>query len=220
VRPADHREDFREILRLVRPGARVLDVGCGEGDLLALLESEKSVDGRGIEISAAGVSACLTRGLTVMQGDADRDLAEFPVKAFDYAILSQTLQAVREPRTVLANLLRLADRAIVSFPNFGHWRVRLALLATGRMPETAVLHDPWWSTPNIHLCTLRDFTALCADLDLRIESAAALTTGRPARAMNPLGALENWRAESALFLLSRNGAPRVEAGAEKADLFG
>ncbi|HTK34680.1 MAG TPA: methionine biosynthesis protein MetW [Caulobacteraceae bacterium] len=220
MRPADHREDFREILRLVRPGARVLDVGCGEGDLLALLESEKSVDGRGIEISAAGVSACLTRGLTVMQGDADRDLAEFPVKAFDYAILSQTLQAVREPRTVLANLLRLADRAIVSFPNFGHWRVRLALLATGRMPETAVLHDPWWSTPNIHLCTLRDFTALCADLDLRIESAAALTTGRPARAMNPLGALENWRAESALFLLSRNGAPRVEAGAEKADLFG
>jgi methionine biosynthesis protein MetW len=209
------------ILRLVRPGARVLDVGCGEGDLLDLLESEKGVDGRGIEISAAGVSACLARGLTVMQGDADSDLAAFPAKAFDYAILSQTLQAVREPRTVLANLLRLADRAIVSFPNFGHWRVRLALLAKGRMPETAVLHDPWWSTSNIHLCTLRDFTALCEDLELRIEAAAALTTRRPTRAMDPHGPLENWRAESALFLLSRRGGePRPEPDAEKADLFG
>jgi methionine biosynthesis protein MetW len=213
------REDFREILRLVRPGARVLDVGCGEGDLMALLERDKGVDARGIEISAAGVSACLARGLTVMQGDADRDLAEFPARAFDYAILSQTLQAVREPRTVLANLLRLADRAIVSFPNFGHWRVRMALLAQGRMPETAVLADPWWSTPNIHLCTLRDFTALCADLDLKIESAAALTTDRPARAMDPHGVLENWRAESALFLLSRSGGARMTAGEGKADLF-
>jgi methionine biosynthesis protein MetW len=155
-----------------------------------------------------------------MQGDADSDLAEFPAKAFDYAILSQTLQAVREPRTVLANLLRLADRAIVSFPNFGHWRVRLALLIDGRMPDTAVLKEPWWSTPNIHLCTLRDFTALCSDLDLKIEAAAALTTGRPARPMNPDGMLENWRAESALFLLSRrNSESRTEAETGKADLF-
>ena len=207
------REDFREILRLVRPGARVLDVGCGEGDLLELLVREKGVDGRGIEISAAGVSACLSRGLAVMQGDADRDLAEFPARAFDYAILSQTLQAVREPRTVLANLLRLADRAIVSFPNFGHWRVRTALAISGRMPNTRVLRDPWWSTPNIHLCTLRDFTDLCADLDLRIEAAAALSAGRPARSMNPVAALENWRAESALFMLSR-GRPPVAAPVE------
>ncbi|HTI67248.1 MAG TPA: methionine biosynthesis protein MetW [Caulobacteraceae bacterium] len=217
---ATGREDFREILRLVRPGARVLDVGCGEGALLELLEREKGVDGRGIEISAAGVSACLARGLTVMQGDADRDLAEFPAQAFDYAILSQTLQAVREPRTVLANLLRLAERAIVSFPNFGHWRVRMALLTRGRMPETAVLSEPWWSTPNIHLCTLRDFTALCDDLDLKIESASALSAGRPARQIDPAGALENWRAESALFLLSRrHGAPAAKAGGQ-ADLFG
>ena len=221
VHQVTDREDFREILRLVRPGARVLDVGCGEGDLLDLLEHEKGVDGRGIEISAAGVSACLARGLTVMQGDADSDLAEFPAKAFDYAILSQTLQAVREPKTVLANLLRLADRAIVSFPNFGHWRVRSALVIRGRMPETAVLNNPWWSTPNIHMCTLKDFCVLCEDLDLRIEAAAALTLGQPARAMSPNGVLENWRAESALFLLSRrtNGGPRTEAGG-KADLFG
>ena len=213
------REDFREIMRLVRPGARVLDVGCGEGELLDQLEREKGVDGRGIEISAAGVSACLAKGLAVMQGDADRDLAEFPAQAFDYAILSQTLQAVRAPRTVLDNLLRLAERAIVSFPNFGHWRVRMALMTTGRMPETTVLHEPWWSTPNIHLCTLRDFTALCADLDLKIEAAAALTAGRPARPMDPDGPLENWRAESALFLLGRRHTSAASTGA-KADLFG
>jgi methionine biosynthesis protein MetW len=214
------REDFKEILRLVRPHARVLDVGCGEGALLELLESEKGVDGRGIEISAAGVSACLARGLSVMQGDADRDLAEFPAKAFDYAILSQTLQTVREPRTVLSNLLRLADRAIVSFPNFAHWRVRLALLLTGRMPDTRVLSDPWWSTPNIHLCTLKDFLALCEDLDLKIEAASALTEGRPARAMDPMGVLENWRAESALFLLSRRHPEPAASKPEAADLFG
>ena len=218
-RPVTDREDFREILRLVRPGARVLDVGCGEGDLLDLLEHEKGVDGRGIEISAAGVSACLARGLTVMQGDADRDLADFPAKAFDYAILSQTLQATREPKTVLENLLRLADRAIVSFPNFGHWRMRFSLLAKGRMPETEALPNSWWSTPNIHMCTLRDFTVLCSELDLRIEAAAALSSGKPARAMNPDGVLENWRAESGLFLLSRRGTARTEAGPGKADLF-
>ena len=138
---SEFREDFREILRLVRPGARVLDVGCGEGTLLDLLQREKGVDGRGIEISHEGVAACLAKGLAVMQGDADRDLAEFPPHAFDYAVLSQTLQAVREPRKVLSDLLRLADRAIVSLPNFGYWRVRWSLLTHGRMPETRALPE-------------------------------------------------------------------------------
>ena len=196
-------QGFREILRLVRPGARVLDVGCGEGALLELLQTEKGVDARGIEISASGVAACLAKGLSVMQGDADRDLAEFPAAAFDYAVLSQTLQQVREPRKVLSDLLRLADRAIVSFPNFAHWRMRLQLLTTGRMPRTGALPDEWWGTANIHLCTLRDFTVLCAELDLKIEAAAALSDNQPARPIDPARALENWRAESALFLLSR-----------------
>lgn len=211
------REDFREILRLVRPGTRVLDVGCGEGDLLELLSREKGVEGQGLEISPKGVSACLARGLSVVQGDGDRDLDHFPTRAFDYAILSKTLQQMREPRHVLSELLRIADRAVVSVPNFGHWRVRLALLLKGRMPETKALPDPWWSTPNIHLCTLRDFTALCRDLDLRIDACAALAQGQPARPIDPMRPIENWRAESAIFLLSRRAEP--EAPAPKGDLF-
>jgi len=202
--PVADRQDFQEILRLVRPGARVLDVGCGEGALLDLLRRHKGVDGRGIEIGSAGVAACLARGLAVMQGDADRDLEEFPAEAFDYAILSQTLQAVRQPRKVLSDLLRLAERAIVSFPNFGHWRVRMSLLTRGRMPDTPALPEPWWATPNIHLCTLRDFTELCADLNLRIEAATSLSDRRPARPIDPSRPIENWRAEQALFLLSRH----------------
>ena len=197
------REDFRAIRDLVRPGARVLDVGCGSGELLSLLERDKGVDGRGIELSPDGVSACLARGLAVMQGDADRDLDQFPAGQFDYAVLSQTLQAVRDPRRVLTELLRIAGSAIVSFPNFGHWRVRWTVLSTGRMPETRALPEPWWATPNIHLCTLRDFTDLCADLSLNIDAGYALVEGKPARPIDPARASANWRAESALFLLSR-----------------
>ncbi len=198
------REDFREILRLVRPGARVLDVGCGEGELLELLTREKAADGRGLELEATNVSACLARGLSVVQGDADRDLDHFPRRAFDYAILSQTLQATRNPRHVLSELLRIADRAVVSFPNFGHWRVRWSLLTRGRMPETRALPEPWWSTPNIHLCTLADFNVLVDDLDLRVEACSALVRGQAARPIDPTRGLENWRAENVLFLLSRN----------------
>ncbi|MDR3509180.1 MAG: methionine biosynthesis protein MetW [Caulobacteraceae bacterium] len=223
---AQAREDFHEILRLVRPGARVLDIGCGEGALLELLAREKGIDGRGLEISPLGVSACLSRGLAVVQGDADRDLADFPTRAFDYAILSQTLQAVREPRVVLNELLRIADRAIVSLPNFGYWKVRLSLLATGRMPMTGSLPEPWYSTPNIHLCTLRDFTELCADLGVRVEASSALSDGKPARPMESARWIENWRAEQAIFLLSRPGSGERTAppasydrAAPKDDLF-
>jgi len=203
---AARREDFRAILEMVRPGARVLDIGCGEGALLDMLARDKQVEGRGLEISPANVSLCLARGLAVVQGDADHDLADFPNRAFDYAVLSQTLQTVRQPRQVLSELLRIADRAIVSFPNFAHWRVRLELLTRGRMPMTGVLSQAWYETENIHLCTLRDFTTLCASLDLTIEACAALAEGQRARAINPQRAIENWRAESALFLLSRKGA--------------
>jgi len=200
---AARREDFRAILGLVKPGARVLDIGCGEGALLEMLTRDKAVDGRGLEISPANVALGLARGLAVVQGDADHDLDDFPTHAFDYAILSQTLQTVRQPRHVLVELLRIAERAIVSFPNFGHWRVRWSLMANGRMPMTGALPIAWWETENIHLCTLRDFTQLCQELDLNIEACAALADGAPARAINPLRAMENWRAEQALFMLSR-----------------
>ena len=203
--PADaaRREDFRAIVGLVRPGARALDIGCGEGLLLDLLGREKGVEGRGLELSPANVSLCLARGLAVVQGDADHDLADFPNQSFDYAILSQTLQTVRRPREVLIELLRIGGRAIVSFPNFAHWRVRLELLTLGRMPTTGALPQAWWETDNIHLCTLRDFTILCDELGLKIEACMALAEGQNARPIAPHRALENWRAESALFLLSR-----------------
>ena len=213
------REDFREILRLVRPGARVLDVGCGEGELLELLTRDKRVDGQGLEISPGGVAAGLARGLAIVQGDGDRDLDHFPTRSFDYAVLSKTLQQMREPRHVLSELLRIAEQAVVSVPNFAHWKVRLFLLARGRMPETGVLPEPWWSTPNIHLCTLRDFVSLCDELELRIDACAALAEGKPARPIDPRMPIENWRAETALFLLSRRAEP-APAAAPPQNLFG
>ena len=217
--PQPHaRDDFREILKLVRPGTRVLDVGCEDGALLELLTREKGVDGQGLEISAAGVAAGLARGLAVVQGDGDRDLDHFPSRAFDYAILSKTLQQMREPRHVLSELLRIAEQAVVSVPNFGHWRVRWALVSRGRMPETGALPEPWWSTPNIHLCTLRDFVSLCDELNLRIDACTSLAEGQPARQIDPRRPIENWRAETALFLLSRNQEP--DAPPAKVDLFG
>jgi methionine biosynthesis protein MetW len=215
------REDFNEILRMVRPGARVLEIGCGEGALLELLTREKGVDGRGLEISPEGVSACLARGLAVVQGDADHDLADYPAQAFDYAVLTQTLQQMREPRKVLSELLRIAQRAVVSLPNFGHWRVRWSLLARGRMPVTKDLPEPWWATQNIHLCTLGDFTDLCDELGVRIEACAALNHGQPARAIDPKRMVENWRAEQALFLIRQPAAAGLapKRGPTNGDLF-
>jgi methionine biosynthesis protein MetW len=200
---AARREDLRAILGMVRPGARVLDIGCGEGLLLDMLSRQNGVEGRGLEIDPANVSLCLARGLAVVQGDADHDLADFPNQSFDYAVLTQTLQAVRRPREVLSELLRIGERAIVSLPNFAHWKMRWELLTRGRMPLTRALPRAWWETDNIHLCTLRDFTILCGELGLRIEDSMALTEGQAARRIDPHRAIENWRAESALFLLSR-----------------
>ena len=215
-RPGEMRPDFQQILRLVRPGSRVLDIGCGEGALLEMLVQEKGCDGRGLEISAQGVAACLARGLAVVQGDADRDLKDFPAKGFDYAVLSQTLQATVAPRDVVIELLRIADRAIVSFPNFGHWRMRASLLFRGRMPETEALPHTWWSTPNIHMCTVKDFTALCRELGVEIEFCAAFSDGKGPRKIDPHSEVENLRAESALFLLSRGPSKREQPPAKAA----
>ena len=172
--PSGARVDHLVVLGLVEAGARVLDVGCGDGSLLALLRDRRGVDGRGIELSRAGVNACLARGLPVIQGDADTDLAEYPDDAFDVVILSQTIQATRNPRVVLEHLLRIGRHAVVSFPNFGHWRVRLDLGLRGRMPVTEIMPDAWYETPNIHHCTIRDFVGLTRLVGARIERASAL----------------------------------------------
>ena len=168
------RPDELAIANVVKTSSRVLDIGCGDGSLLFHLTREKNVIGRGIELSQEGVNFCVSKGLSVIQGNADTDLNFYPEKSFDYVILSQTLQATHNPRNVLLNLIRIGKRAIVSLPNFGHFKIRLKLLTTGQMPKTNLLNDPWFSTPNIHLCTILDFVNLCKDLDLKLESVIVL----------------------------------------------
>lgn len=197
------RGDLRLVAEMIEPGARVLDVGCGDGELLAHLAQHKGVDGRGMELSQSGVNACVRHGLSVIQGDADHDLKDYPSDAFDYVVLSQTLQATYQPRRVVEHLVRIGRRAIVSFPNFGHWRIRLRLLTEGRMPKTPLLGHAWYETPNIHLCTILDFVRLCDELGVAIERSVTLDrAGEPYR-LNPRGTLANLLAEQALFLLSR-----------------
>jgi methionine biosynthesis protein MetW len=197
------RGDLRLVADMIEPGARVLDIGCGDGELLGFLTQQKRVDGRGMELSQSGVNACVRHGLSVIQGDADHDLDDYPSDGFDYVVLSQTLQATRQPRRVIEQLVRIGRRAIVSFPNFGHWRIRLSLLAKGRMPITPVLTQAWYDTPNIHLCTILDFLALCDELGVVIERSITLDrVGLPYR-LNPRGGLANLLAEQALFLLRR-----------------
>lgn len=198
------RVDLRLIAELIPAGSRVLDLGCGDGALLAYLAEEKDVDGRGIELSQSGVNACVARGLAVIQGDADKDLADYPSDAFDYVILSQTLQAVHQPREVVSQMLRIARRGVVSFPNFGYWRVRWDLLVHGRMPMTETLDEPWYETPNIHMCTVKDFVLLCDGLGITIEKSTTVDhRGRPTPFQGSRF-LANFLAEQAVFVL-RNG---------------
>ena len=196
------RPDLAAIAAVVPQGARVLDIGCGDGALLAELRATAAIDGRGIELDAADVASAVGRGLSVVQGDADTDLVDYPADGFDVVILSNTLQAMRAPAAVLGEMLRIGRRAVVSFPNFGHWRVRLALLAGGRMPVTRTLPVSWHETPNIHLCTIDDFRATVAALGIGIESAVFLSEGRQRSA-----AFANLLAEQAVFVLRRAASP-------------
>lgn len=197
------RYDLKLIAEMVEPGSRVLDVGCGDGALLAFLSRRKGVDGRGIELSMDGVHQCVAQGLSVIQGDAEADLKDYPAGAFDYVILSQTLQAMREPRTVLETMTRIGRRAIVSVPNFGYWRIRVQLLLTGRMPVTETLGYQWWETPNIHFCTIKDFVELVERMGIRIERCMIVNgTGRVTGHAH--SGLANLLGEQAVFLLRRD----------------
>ncbi len=195
------RPDLAAIAEMIPPRARVLDIGCGDGSLLEYLTAAKQVDGRGIELSQQNVNACVARGLSVIQGDADTDLSEYPSQVFDVVILSQTIQATRSPRVVLGHLLRIGRRAIVSFPNFGHWRIRLSLLAKGRMPRTRTLDHAWCDTPNIHLCTIADFVALAREAGAIMERAVALSEEGATHPMTPDAWAPNLFADRAIFLL-------------------
>lgn len=205
VQSLDDRPDLKHIATLVEPGARVLDVACGDGALLELLAHERNVDGRGIELSQAGVNACVARGLVVIQGDADTDLQSYPDAAFDMVILSQTIQATHRPAEVLEQILRIGKCAIVSFPNFAHWQMRLRLLFYGQMPKTESLPYSWHETPNIHQCTISDFEDLCREKKIHIEKAFEISHGRKiaVREMTANSAWSNIFAQEGLFLLSR-----------------
>ncbi|MBK3798032.1 methionine biosynthesis protein MetW [Azospirillum brasilense] len=197
------RTDLKLIAEMVKPGSRVLDVGCGDGALLAFLSRQKGVDGRGIELSMDGVHQCVAQGLSVIQGDAETDLKDYPPGAFDYVILSQTLQAMREPRTVLETMTRIGRRAIVSVPNFGYWRIRVQLLLTGRMPVTEKLGYQWWETPNIHFCTIKDFVVLAEEMGIRIERC--MIVDRAGRVTGHAhSGLANLLGEQGVFLLRRD----------------
>jgi methionine biosynthesis protein MetW len=198
---ASMRPDLAAIAEMIPQGARVLDVGCGDGALLEYLTTTKNVDGRGLELSQQNVNACVARGLAVIQGDADTDLVEYPSQVFDFVILSQTIQATRNPKSVLGHLLRIGRRTAVSLPNFGHWRVRLNLLARGRMPRTKALGYEWYDTPNIHLCTIADFAVLARESGADIEHALALSEKGRTRPMRTDAWSPNLFAEGAIFLL-------------------
>ncbi len=201
------RPDLAAIAEMIPPAARVLDIGCGDGSLLEYLVQAKQVDGRGLELSQQNVNHCVARGLSVVQGDADTDLSEYPSGVFDIVILSQTIQATRHPSLVLRQLLRIGTRTIVSFPNFGHWRIRLSLLIEGRMPVTKTLGHRWYDTPNIHLCTIADFRELARGAGAHIEKALALTGTERTRPMHPNAWGPNIFAEGAIFLLAKEPVP-------------
>ncbi len=190
------RSDLALIAQHVAPGASVLDVGCGDGELMAALRDQSQADVRGLELDPANVASAVARGLPVVQGDADTDLGYYPSRSFDYAILSQTLQTTRRPDKVIEELLRIGRQAFVSFPNFAHWRGRISLLMGGRMPVTRLLPERWYDTPNIHHLTIDDFRALVKERGWTIDGQWFLNDGDVTSATNA-----NFFAEHAVFLL-------------------
>ena len=197
------RVDLGQIAEMITPRSRVLDIGSGDGSLIYHLYRTLGCDARGIEIDMAEVTRSVAHGLPVMQGDADSDLAQYPDDAFDFVVLSRTLQAVERPREVLRQMLRIGRHALVSFPNFGHWQVRWQLLWSGRMPMTSVWARPWHETPNIHPCTIRDFFILCEEEGYTVEKWLAIDEAGQRAPWRRFSGLANLFGEQALFQLTR-----------------
>ncbi len=195
------RYDLKSLADLVEPSSTLLDVGCGSGDLLKWLVTEKKVKGRGMELSQQGVNQCIAKGLAVIQGDADIDLEYYPSQAYDYVVLSQTLQTLRNPQDVVGHLVRIGRRAIVSVPNFGHWKNRLYLAVHGRMPVTKTLSYQWYDTPNIHFCTITDFENLCDGLGITIEKRLYVTHQGAVGAFRSRDMFANFFGEQGIFML-------------------
>ena len=197
----NYRKDLGLITDLVKKNSKVLDIGCGDGELLNLLEKKKNIKGQGLEINQKRVNKCVAKGLSVIQGDADQDLSLYPDKSFDCVILSQTIQATQDPKKILYELVRIGKKVIISIPNFGHWRVRFLLLFKGKMPVTKKLDANWFDTQNIHLCTLTDFIDLCSDLTIHIIQTVTLHAQSQKTFKGKPSFFENLVAEEAIFLI-------------------
>ena len=197
------KQEFKIISNLINKNTRVLDVGCGDGTLMEYLKNSRKIDIRGIEISKNNVQKCLSKGLTVIEGDAEKDLLQFPDGSFDFVILSQTLQAFLTPEIVIKELLRVGKKAVVTIPNFGFWKVRLHLLLKGTMPITKNLPDEWYNTPNLHMCTLKDFYNFCENRNIKLDQSIALKNEKIST-VNKLNLnIKNLSAELGVFLIER-----------------
>ena len=197
------KQEFKIISNLINKNTRVLDVGCGDGTLMDYLKDSRKIDIRGIEISKNNVQKCLSKGLTVIEGDAEKDLLQFPDGSFDFVILSQTLQAFLTPEIVIKELLRVGKKAVVTIPNFGFWKVRLHLLLKGTMPITKNLPDEWYNTPNLHMCTLKDFYNFCENRNIKLDQSIALKNEKIST-INKLNLnIKNLSAELGIFLIER-----------------
>tara|TARA_B100001250_G_scaffold273173_1_gene235922 strand:+ start:578 stop:1180 length:603 start_codon:yes stop_codon:yes gene_type:complete len=197
------KKEFQIISELIENNCRVLDVGCGDGTLMKFLKDKKRVDTRGLEISKNNVQSCISKGLSIIEGNAEKDLHQFPNLSFDYVVLSQTLQAFYNPEKVIEDLLRVANKAIVTIPNFGYWKIRMHLLLKGTMPVTKNLPDEWYNTPNLHMCTIKDFFDFCSKRNVDLYKSIALNGERTSK-INKLNLnIKNFTSELGIFLIKR-----------------
>ena len=197
------KKEFQIISELIENNTRVLDVGCGDGVLMQYLKDKKNIDTRGLEISKNNVQNCTSKGLSVIEGNAEKDLYQFPNLSFDYVVLSQTLQAFYNPEKVIDDLLRVANKAIVTIPNFGHWKVRIHLLLKGTMPVTKILPHEWYNTPNLHMCTIKDFFNFCSKRKIELYKSIALSGEKISKINSKNINIKNLNSELGIFLIKK-----------------